>query len=259
MTDGRAWSILVLGGTGEARHLATTLVERGDRVVTSLAGRVSKPAMPVGEVRTGGFGGVQGLVAHLERHRYDAVVDATHPFADTISGNAAAACVTAGVPLVRLQRPGWSHHPLADHFAWAEDLHTARRIAEGLGARPFLTTGRQQLDLFACWDDRYVLARVVDPPDWAVPATWEILRGRGPYTYDAEHDLMVSRRVDVLLTKDSGGALTEAKLRAAHDLDLPVVVVRRPPVVEGVPVVDSVDAALLALETPARTGGRLDH
>ncbi|CAN7574248.1 cobalt-precorrin-6A reductase [Terrabacter sp. LjRoot27] len=238
--------ILVLGGTGEARDLAGRLVERGDTVVSSLAGRVSAPALPVGEVRTGGFGGVAGLADHLVSHGYDLVVDATHPFAAQITGNAVAACATVGVPLVRLQRPGWSRHPLAGELTWVDDVEAARVAAEALGVRPFLTTGRQQLESFAAWDDRYVLARVVDPPDWDVPSSWEVLRARGPYSYAAERDLLESRAVDVLLTKDSGGALTEAKLTAAHDLGVPVVVVRRPPVPDGVTVVETVGEVLSA-------------
>lgn len=238
--------VLVLGGTGEARDLASRLVGRGDDVVSSLAGRVSAPALPVGEVRTGGFGGVDGLAAYLDGS-FDHVVDATHPFAARITDHAVRACRQVGVPLVRLQRPGWSRHPLASAFTWVDDVEAARVAAEELGVRPFLTTGRQQLEAFAAWDDRYVLARVVDPPDWDVPASWEVLRARGPYPYAAERELLESRRVDILLTKDSGGALTEAKLTAAHDLDVPVVVVRRPPVPEGVPVVESVDDVLGAL------------
>ena len=239
--------VLVLGGTGEARDLAGRLVQRGDAVVSSLAGRVSAPALPVGEVRTGGFGGVDGLADHLVTHGYDVVVDATHPFAAQITGNAVAACGRVGVPLVRLQRPGWSRHPLAGEFTWVDDVDAARLAAEALGVRPFLTTGRQQLETFAAWDDRYVLARVVDPPDWDVPSTWEVLRARGPYPYAAERELLESRAVDVLLTKDSGGALTEAKLGAAHDLGVPVVVVRRPPVPDGVAVVESVGEAVSAI------------
>ncbi|GAA2485533.1 cobalt-precorrin-6A reductase [Terrabacter carboxydivorans] len=238
--------VLVLGGTGEARDLAARLVDRGDDVVSSLAGRVSAPALPVGEVRTGGFGGVDGLAAYVDGS-FDHVVDATHPFAARITDHAVRACQRVGVPLVRLQRPGWTRHPLASTFTWVDDVEGARVAAERLGVRPFLTTGRQQLETFAAWDDRYVLARVVDPPDWDVPASWEVLRARGPYPYASERDLLESRQVDVLLTKDSGGALTEAKLVAAHDLDVPVVVVRRPAVPEGVPVVESVDDVLEAL------------
>lgn len=239
--------VLVLGGTGEARALAAVLVARGDHVVSSLAGRVSEPALPVGEVRTGGFGGVAGLAAYVDG-AFDRVVDATHPFAAQITANAVEATARVGVPFVRLQRPGWSAHPLAGTFTWVDDVAGARDVAEELGRRPFLTTGRQQLDTFASWHDRYVLARVVDPPDWEVPATWEVLRARGPYPYAGERDLMESRAVDVLLTKDSGGALTEAKLTAAHDLGVRVVVVRRPPVPERVRVVGTVDDAVVALD-----------
>ncbi len=239
--------VLVLGGTGEARALATTLVARGDDVVSSLAGRVSAPALPVGQVRTGGFGGVDGLAEDLGREGFSAVIDATHPFAARITANAVSATARAGVPLVRLQRPGWERHPRAGSFVWVDDIDRAREAAEAHGIRPFLTTGRQQLEAFARWDDRYVLARVVDPAEWAVPTTWEVLRARGPYEYVAERQLLLSRRIDVLLTKDSGGALTEAKLDAAHDLEIPVVVVRRPPVPNGLPVVESVADAVAAI------------
>ncbi|GAA6524994.1 cobalt-precorrin-6A reductase [Intrasporangium sp. DVR] len=241
--------ILLLGGTGEARALAAVLVDRGHDVVSSLAGRVSRPALPVGRVRTGGFGGVDGLVAHLSHHAVRAVVDATHPFAAQISANAAEACALTGVPLVRLQRAGWERHADAGRFHWVADVEVARVAAEGLGVRPFVTTGRQQLEVFAGWDDRYVLARVVDPPHWPVPASWELLQARGPYTYAAERALMEDRRVDVLLTKDSGGALTEAKLEAAARLCVPVVVVRRPPLPDGVVVVEEPAAAARWVES----------
>lgn len=236
--------ILLLGGTGEARALAALLVSEDHDVVSSLAGRVSRPALPVGRVRTGGFGGVDGLVAHLQDEGVAAVVDATHPFAARISANAAAACASVGLPLLRLQRPGWERHRLAGRFHWVDDVESARPVAEELGQRPFLTTGRQQLEAFAGWSDRYVLARVVDPPEWPVPPSWEVLRARGPYTYAAELALLTDRRIDVLLTKDSGGALTEAKLDAAAELGVPVVVVRRPALPVGVPVVGEPDAAL---------------
>jgi precorrin-6A/cobalt-precorrin-6A reductase len=242
--------VLILGGTAEARSLAGALVARADDVVSSLAGRVSAPALPVGAVRTGGFGGVVALTDYLVGEGFSAVVDATHPFAARITSNAVVACAHAALPLVRLQRPGWERHPRSASFVWVDDVERARDAAEAHGIRPFLTTGRQQLEAFARWDDRYVLARVVDPPDWTVPGTWEVLRARGPYEYAAERDLLVGRRIDVLLTKDSGGALTEAKLEAASDLRIPVVVVRRPPVPDGVLVVETVADAVAAIATP---------
>ncbi|WP_323100405.1 cobalt-precorrin-6A reductase [Intrasporangium sp. YIM S08009] len=235
--------VLLLGGTGEARALAAVLVGADVDVESSLAGRVSRPALPVGPVRTGGFGGVDGLAGHLTDGGFDAVVDATHPFAAGISGNAAAACRATGIPLVRLQRAGWDERPGAEAYTWVDSVEAARVAAEAIGTRPFVTTGRQQLDAYARWDDRYVLARVVDPPEWPVPASWEVLLTRGPFTLAAETALLTSRRVDVLLTKDSGGPLTEAKLDAADALGVPVVVVRRPPVPDGVEVVEDVEAA----------------
>lgn len=236
--------VLILGGTGEARALAAALVADGVDVVSSLAGRVSRPALPVGDVRVGGFGGVAGLADYLAHQGISRVIDATHPFAATISSNAAAACRETATPVLRLQRPGWERHPLAGGFEWVDDVDSARERAELSGIRPFLTTGRQQLEAFAQWDDRYVLARVVDPPEWETPAGWEVLCARGPFTYAAERALMEDRRVDVVVTKDSGGPLTEAKLAAAHDLGVAVVVVRRPPPPGGVPVVEDVDLAL---------------
>ena len=235
--------VLLLGGTGEARALAAVLVGAGVDVESSLAGRVSRPALPVGPVRTGGFGGVDGLSDHLTGGAFDAVIDATHPFAAGISGNAAAACRATGIPLVRLQRAGWAGRPGADGYTWVDTVEAARDAAEATGSRPFVTTGRQQLDAYARWDDRFVLARVVDPPEWAVPATWEVLLARGPFTLEAEATLLASRRIDVLLTKDSGGSLTEPKLDAADALGVPVVVVRRPAVPDGVAVVGDVEAA----------------
>ena len=241
-SDDSGRRVLVLGGTGEARALAAALVNEGRSVVSSLAGRVSAPALPVGEVRTGGFGGADGLASYLAAEGIDAVVDATHPFAATITAHADRAGAASGVPVLRLQRPGWSAHELAPTFQWVGSVADARVAAERR-RRPFLTTGRQQLREFAGWHDRHVLARVVDPPDWVVPTSWEVLRARGPYTEAAERDLMKSRRIDVLLTKDSGGPLTEPKLRAAADLGVAIVVVRRPALPVGLPVVDTVEAA----------------
>ncbi|GAA2155451.1 precorrin-6A reductase [Humibacillus xanthopallidus] len=240
--------VLVLGGTAEARAVAARLVDRGDDVVSSLAGRVSSPALPVGGVRVGGFGGVAGLRDFVVAEGFSVVIDATHPFAARITAHAAEAVAPLPQPLVRLRRPGWEGHPHAASFTWAEDVAEARDLAGALGSRPFLTTGRQQLDAFASWTDRYVLVRVVDPPEWPLPPTWDLLRARGPFTLDAELALMRGRAVDVLVSKDSGGPLTQAKLEAAHVLGVPVVVVRRPAEPAGATVVQSVDDAVVAID-----------
>ncbi|HEY3468099.1 MAG TPA: cobalt-precorrin-6A reductase [Amycolatopsis sp.] len=218
--------ILILGGTGEARQLAEALVAREVRVVSSLAGRVARPRLPVGEVRVGGFGGVDGLAAWLRENDVQAVVDATHPFAERIGANAAKAAEMTGVPLLRLARPGWQPEP-GDVWHWADDLEDAAKKLPELGKRVFLTTGRQGLPAFAHLDDLWFLIRCVDPPEPPLPRHHELLLDRGPYEKAAELELL--RRVDVLVTKDSGGTLTSAKLTAARELGKPVLVVRRPP------------------------------
>ena len=163
--------ILVLGGTAEARELATLLDSAGTRFMSSLAGRVSAPALPVGEARIGGFGGVAGLTRYLRERRVSAVVDATHPFAAQMSQHAADACAALGLPLLRLARPGWSTSPLADGWYWVDSFPAAADRAAGLSRRPFLTTGRQTLQHFTGpLGDRYALVRVVEPPSDALPA-----------------------------------------------------------------------------------------
>ena len=236
-------TVLVLGGTAEARALAAALVHAGRDVLTSLAGRVQNPALPPGRVRVGGFGGVNGLAAFLRSDRVTAVVDASHPFADRIGANAVVAAEQTGVPLLRLERPGWANHPRAGGWTWVADVEAARAAADGY-TRPFLTTGRQSLATFLPWADRAVLARVVDPPEFALPGRWTLISARGPYAYAEERRLMTEAGTEVLLTKDSGGTPTAAKLDAASDLGIPVVVIARPPRPAGVATVSSVAEAL---------------
>lgn len=223
-------SVLVLGGTGEARELAAALEQEDVRFVSSLAGRVTRPRLPVGEVRFGGFGGVDGLAAYLAEERVGAVVDATHPFAAGVSGHAVEACRRAGVPLLRLARPGWGDHPGASRWHWVDGHDEAASAAGLVGERTvLLTTGRQSLDRFVGpLAGARVVARVVDPPEQRLPDRWEVLLDRGPYTPERERVLMLEREVGVLVTKDSGGEATRAKLDIADELGLAVVVVRRP-------------------------------
>ena len=241
----------MLGGTAEARSLARALSEAGVAFASSLAGRVSRPRLPVGPVRVGGFGGVDGLAEHLRTAQVTHLVDATHPFAATMSGHAVAAAELVGIPVVRLARPGWAGRPDASSWYWASDLDEVRSVAERLGERPFVTTGRQTLHAYAAWTHREVLVRVVealtDPP----PERWRVIEDRGPYQLDRERALLQDNRIDVLLTKDSGGAYTEAKLDAAAALGVPVVVLGRPSPAPGALVVTTVQGCLDALRRPA--------
>ena len=220
-------TILILGGTAEARRLATALVQAGRDVVSSMAGRVREPALPPGQVRVGGFGGVEGLADYVRTGGIAAVVDATHPFAAGISQNAAAAAELTGTPLLRLERPGWADHPLARTWSWVLDVAAARAAGEH-ASRPFLTSGRQSLEAFLPWRDRPVLARVVELPGFPLPSKWILLTSRGPYSYAGERMIMVDHAIDLLITKDSGGSYTAAKLDAANDLGIEVVIIARP-------------------------------
>jgi len=241
--------ILLLGGTTEARQLATLLA--GHDVVSSLAGRVSDPALPDGEVHLGGFGGADGLAAYLRDGRFDAVVDATHPFAATISRHAYDAARDAGVRHVLLRRPGF---PLREEYDVVADVHAA---AEAItpGARVFLTIGRQQVAAFA-HVDAWFLVRAIDPPT-VVPARHVLIQERGPFSLPGELDLMRRHAIDTLVTKDSGGDATEAKLAAADELGVRVVVVTRPPAPEGATVVESVEDVLAwVARPPSPSAGR---
>jgi precorrin-6A/cobalt-precorrin-6A reductase len=221
--------ILILGGTGEARELAAELTAAGIDVVSSLAGRVSEPRLPAGEVRIGGFGGAAGLAGFLRAEAITSVVDATHPFATAISGNATEAAAQAGLPLLVLRRPPWPADP-----AWStvpDIAAAAAAVRAWPGESVFLTTGRRDLGAFAADGGHRFLVRAVDPPDAGgpVPARMTLVLDRGPYTPEGESALMREHGVGLLVTKNSGGPMTAAKLQAARELAVRVVVVERPP------------------------------
>ncbi|MGW3209361.1 cobalt-precorrin-6A reductase [Streptomyces sp. NPDC001135] len=236
--------VLVLGGTTEARRLADDLAARpGVRVTTSLAGRVSRPGAVAGEVRIGGFGGAQGLADWLRAHHVDALVDATHPFAEAITAHAAHAAAATGVPAVVLRRPGWQPGP-GDRWYDVPSLAGAAEALPGLGRRVFLSTGRLGLAAFAHLTDLHFVVRSVDPPEPPLPPDTEVVLARGPFTVADETELLRGHRIEVLVTKDSGAGATAAKLTAARRLGLPVIVVHRPPLPRGVTAVPDVAGAL---------------
>ena len=223
-------AVLVLGGTSDARELATALARDVSlRAISSLAGRTAMRVLPVGDVRIGGFGGVDGLVAYLRSERIAAVVDATHPFAARMSANAVAACARARVPLVALVRPAWIARP-GDRFLDVPDVTSAARVAAEIGRRIFVTVGRQELAPFAAIRDRFVLVRSIDAPDTrALPPGAEVVLARGPFAYADELALCSRYAIDCIVAKNSGGDATAAKLDAARTLGIPVVMIARPP------------------------------
>ena len=241
-----AKELLILGGTGEASILARAAVARfGDRLnlTTSLAGRTQQPQMLPGRVRVGGFGGAAGLAAYLTEHGVDRLIDATHPFAARISAAARLACEEARVPRLLLLRPPWRRDPL-DRWIEVDDMAAAAAVMGRIGRRAFLTVGGGEIACFAVATGVRFLVRLVDPPRRRLPLRcYEIVIGRGPFTLAEERYRLERHAVDVLVCKASGGAATEAKIIAARELGIPVIMVRRPAPEPG-DAVETVEAAL---------------
>ena len=243
--------MLVLGGTADGRELAAALEARGIDVVTSVAGRTSRARNQPG-ARVGGFGGVDGLIDYLHTSETDAVVDATHPFAAKMTANAAQACVATGTPLLRITRPSWADRPDADSWTWVPDHAAAARAAAKARGRILLTVGRQPLPAYGGLPD--VLARVAEWQGDPIPAGTRILESRGPFGLDDELALLRDEQITMLVSKDSGGDDNADKLDAATSLGVPVVMIARPPLPEGIEQVSSVDKA--AVWVTAVGGGR---
>ncbi|MGF1430211.1 cobalt-precorrin-6A reductase [Kitasatospora sp. LaBMicrA B282] len=239
--------VLILGGTTEARQLAEALAPvPGVRVTSSLAGRVSSPRLPPGEVRVGGFGGPAGLAAWLREQQVDTLIDATHPFAQVISRNAAEAAAAVHVPLLALRRPSWVPRD-GDRWHPVDSLAAAAAALPALGRRALLTTGRQGLAAFAGVRGVHLVARSVEPPEPPLPPDLTVLLERGPFDLAGERAVFREHRIDLLVTKDSGGSATAPKLAVARELGLPVVIVRRPGLPTGVRELPDVAAVLGAL------------
>ena len=232
--------VLLLGGTAEGRRLAARLHPQTD-VISSLAGRVPDPALPAGPVRIGGFGGVEGLRQWLRDNDITAVIDATHPFAATMTANAAAACAELALPHLLLSRPAWDP---GDAELVASDREAADVVAAKGYSRVFLTTGRSGSAAFRDSGAWFLIRVVTAPQAENLPRDHELLLSRGPYRYEDEHRLMRDHRIDVVVTKNSGGELTRPKLVAAQALGVDLVMIDRPPLPAGVTVVDSVDDAV---------------
>ncbi|MBT5108667.1 MAG: cobalt-precorrin-6A reductase [Rhodospirillaceae bacterium] len=227
--------LLILGGTGEAAALARAVATvYGDRILmtSSLAGRTRAPASIPGAIRIGGFGGPDGLRAWINVNGIDAVIDATHPFAARMSANvdqAVGGLPNLGGAHLRLVRPAWTPRP-GDDWRTVEDVVAAAAILPSVGRRAFLTVGASDLGAFSGVADIYFLVRVIDIPDSAPPlAKYDIVTARGPFSKTGEIQLMKDHRIDVVVSKNSGGDATVAKLDAARAASLPVIMIARPP------------------------------
>ena len=239
--------VLILGGTGEAIAIARLLCDQmANRVeaISALAGVTQARAPIPGVVRIGGFGGVDGLVAFLESEQIDALIDATHPFAAQMAGQAYAAAERTGVPRLKVIRPMWHRDPRNRWIEVPDLVAAAATVARVAARRVFLTVGGRSLQAFEDMPDVWFLARMTDAPLSSLQlANAEYVVARGPFQTDAEVALMRTHSIDLLIVKASGGKATEAKIHAARKLDIPVVIIRRPPAPPGDAVEDA-DGAL---------------
>lgn len=233
--------VLILGGTTEATTLATQINQiPGVEAIASLAGRTQQPVTQTNPVsfRIGGFGGVAGLANYLRQEHIDLLIDATHPFAAQISFNAAQAASKSGIPRLMLIRPAWKP-VLGDDWIEVNTNQAAAQTLPGLAERIFLTIGRQELPAYAHLKNIWFLMRMIDPPapDLPIPPGQLILQ-RGPFSLESERSLLQKHQIGAIVSKNSGGDATYAKIIAARELGLPIVMVQRPPVPEGETVAD---------------------
>jgi len=221
--------ILILGGTAEARALAQALAGRGEyEAVVSLAGRTAEPLPQAAPVRSGGFGGAEGLASYLRDENIDVLIDATHPFAAAISANAVKAAESANVELVALRRPAWEK-VAGDNWIEVESVEQAVKTLGETRKRAFLALGRNELQPFASAPQHFYLVRSVDPvdPPLAVPDAVYIA-ARGPFSEEEDRDLLRRHKIELIVAKNSGGEAAYSKIAAARALGLPVVMLKRP-------------------------------
>ncbi|MEB3151719.1 MAG: cobalt-precorrin-6A reductase [Sphaerospermopsis sp.] len=241
--------VLILGGTGDAAELTARINNiTGIEAIASLAGRTREPITPIGNVRVGGFGGVTGLVEYLKHQKIDVLIDATHPFANHISWNAAAAATQMGIPRLLVNRPPWEKQP-GDLWIEVENNTEAAAALENQAQRVFLTIGRQEISAFSHLQEMWFLMRMIDPPnaDVVIPPGL-MLFDRGPFTLEDEREILTKYNIDTIVSKNSGGNATYPKIIAAREMGIKVVMVKRPPVPPGEQVADVESAVKWLLE-----------
>jgi precorrin-6A/cobalt-precorrin-6A reductase len=241
-------AVLILGGTTEARALAQQLSGRADLVVTiSLAGRTAVPVPQPVPLRSGGFGGVAGLVQYLSHHRICALIDATHPYAAAMSAHAVAAAAQTGTPLIALRRPPW--RPMAeDRWTQVADAHEAAQVLGAQRLNVFLTLGRTDIGAFERAPQHHYLVRSVDPVEPPLAVSCAVyIQARGPFEEGEERTLLRQHAIEVLVTKNSGGQAACGKLAAARALGIRVVMLQRPPQ-PSCPAVETIPEVLAWLD-----------
>jgi len=244
---------LILGGTGNANQLAEALARTGIDAIYSYAGRTQIPLPHALPTRIGGFGGARGLADFIREARITHVVDATHPFAAEMSQNAVTACATTGVPLLALERAPWTRSA-DDRWIEVADIAAAVAALPEAPARVFLAIGRQHIAPFATRPQHAYTLRFVDAPDAALPLpNAEIIVSRGPFTLEGDLALMRARGIEWVVARNAGGDGARAKIDAARELRLPVIMMTRPALAER-PRVESVDEVLAWLGHEARLG-----
>ena len=239
--------VLILGGTADARELASFLIAEGFDVTSSLAGRTRDPALPEGKIRIGPFGGVRGLVSYVRAERIRVVVDATHPFAEQISRHAATAAGECGIPCVRLERPAWLPGPDDPWVIVGSTEEAALRLPDG--ACVLLTIGRKELGAFLARSDLHGIVRTIEALEHPLPADrWQLIRARPPFEVADEVRLMRDRAIEWLVTKNAGGSRTESKLEAARVCGIGVMMIARP-AKAPVPTADTATGILHLIRT----------
>ncbi len=236
--------ILILGGTSEASEIAELLVKLlgHDSVITSLAGSTISPKPLCGIVRNGGFGGVSGLTQYIIEEEVSLVIDATHPFAERISKNAAEACLKNKVPRTCLHRPPWKKKN-GDKWHEVKSLAGALETLPYKGKRVFLSLGSRAVNHFSNISDIWFLVRVVDQPILPLDLNdYQIVCKRGPFKVSEEKQLLEDHQIDLMVTRNSGGSGAYAKIVAARELKIPVIIIKRPlsPVSEVVSSINEV-------------------